>query len=397
MKSVTLPDLSNLKIALVCDWLTEVGGAEKVLLAIHEMFPNAPIYTSQFRAKSAPSEFTGADVRIGWLNIFPRALRKFISPLRYFYFSHLNLNNYDLVISVCNAEAKNIKTGTAMHIAYLQGPPTQYYWGQYDEYIKNPGFGKLNFLARWGLKILVKPLRRTDFKAAQKPNYLLANSTYVADEIKKYYQRDATVLHPNVDTETIVKLVTGVSKKSCTTLRKELFNDEGFFIIAGRQTNWKRVDLAIEACIRLDANLLVAGYGAEHQKLVDLAGQNPRIKFLPCYDGTREIVPYFTIAQTFIFPSFEPFGITPVEALAAGVPVVALARGGALDFVSEGKNGLFFKEQNVDNLMTALQKVSKMKFSGRTIQSSAQKFSKSNFKRNLNNILVQKLAARHDR
>lgn len=388
-------NLSNLKIAIVCDWLTEVGGGEKVLLKLHQMFPRAPIYTSQFCAKSAPKEFCRADVRTGWLNIFPRSFRKFISPFRYLYFSHLNLREYDLIISVNNAEAKNISRKNmkkkAIHFSYLQGPPTQYYWGLYDDYIKNPGFGKLNFLARFGLKILVKPLRKVDFNAAQKPDFLIANSTYVAHEIEKYYKRSADIISPNVDVENIIKLTKNISQKDCKKLRQELFNGEEFFIITGRQVSWKRVDLAVQACAKTQRNLLIVGYGAEHDNLVKLANGNPRTKFLPRYDGASEIVKYFAAAKAFIFPSLEPFGITPIEALTAGCPLVSLKKGGALDFVIEDKNGVFFAKQNVENLTAAIKKIDKIKFDKKIIQNSAKQFSEANFENNFRAILTKRM------
>ena len=380
----------NLRIALVCDWLTETGGAEKVLLAVHKMFPDAPIYTSQFRPKTTLPEFSDADVRVGWLNIFPRFFRKFISPLRYFYFSHLNLSDYDLVISINNAEAKNVKTGAkTLHISYLQGPPTQYYWGLYDQYLRDPGFGKLNFLARFGLKILVKPLRKIDYKAAQKPDVLLANSNYVAEEIQKYYNRSSEVLSPNVDVENIKELVKKISENDKQRLRQKLFNGQDFFIISGRQNNWKRVDLAVQACVNLGENLLVAGYGADHEKLVAMARDYDNIKFLPRYDGAREITKYFAAARAFIFPSLEPFGITPVEALSAGTPLIAFAKGGSLDFVQEGKNGIFFAEQTVESLSAAIRKIKRMRFDKKTIQQSVAKFSEENFKENMLRIVEQ--------
>ena len=394
-------DFANVKIALVCDWLTEVGGAENVLRAVHEMFPRAPIFTSQFRKKSAPKYFANADIRTGWLNIFPRYFRKFISPLRYFYFAHLNLRDYDLIISINNAEAKNISRKnlkkSALHVSYLQGPPTQYYWGLYDKYIANPGFGKLNFLARFGLKLLVKLLRKIDFAAAQRPDVLLANSTYVKSEIREFYQRDSIVLHPNVDVENIAKLAAKIREKDCQNLCQKLFNGEKFFLVAGRQVAWKRQDLAIKACAKIGANLLLVSGGAEHEKLVKLAAQNPHIKFLPHYDGVREIVQYFAAARAFIFPSLEPFGITPVEALAAGCPVAAFAKGGALDFIRDGENGVFFAGQNVDDVVRALRKINEVKFDKKLIQRSAETFSEANFQQNFHEILTNILAKKHDK
>ena len=130
-----------MKVAIVCDWLTNVGGAEKVLLAIHQMYPEAPIYTSQYNPKGI-DWFKDADVRTGWMQIFPSGLRRFLAPLRQIYFNHLDLSDYDVIFSVTGAEAKSVKKGDAVHFCYCH-VPTQYYWGFYDEYVKNPGFGKL--------------------------------------------------------------------------------------------------------------------------------------------------------------------------------------------------------------------------------------------------------------
>ena len=187
------------RIAIVCDWLTGIGGAEKVVLEVHKLYPDAPIYTSQYDP-SKIDWFKNADVRTGWLQKIPVSLKKFLPVLRAWYFSRLNLSQYDLIISVnFGAESKAVKfRKDAKHICYCNAP-THYYWSRYDEYIKNPGFGGLNPLARLGLKILVGPMRKWDLKVAQRPSVMIANSTHIAAEIKKYYNRDSTVIHPPVD------------------------------------------------------------------------------------------------------------------------------------------------------------------------------------------------------
>src|SRR3990167_6171988 len=165
-----MKDLPKLKIALVCDWLVGIGGAERVVLELHKMFPDAPIYTSQYDSKKI-DWFKGADVRTTWLQRLPSSFKKFLPLFRAWSFSRLDLSNYDLVISAGGAEAKGVKTGpNTTHICYCFAP-THYYWSRYNEYIKHPGFGKLNWLARIGLKVLVGPLRRWDKKAAGRPNY----------------------------------------------------------------------------------------------------------------------------------------------------------------------------------------------------------------------------------
>lgn len=371
-----------MKVAIVVDWLTEVGGAERVLLAIHQLYPNAPIYTSQYRPQRI-DWFKDATVKTGWLNVFPRRLRKFMAPLRVLYFNHLDLTEYDLVISVVNAEAKGIRTASsAVHVAYLQGPPTQYYWGQYKEYLRNPGFGKLNFLARFGLKVLIKPMRRLDREAAKRPSLLIANSNYVASEIKKYYKRDSLVVCPPVDVDSLQK----VKAKPMNP-----FGKADFYIVTGRQVNWKRVDLAVDACTRTGRNLLVIGDGAEHADLVARAAGHQNIKFLPRYDGPAEIKQYLLAARGFIFSSLEPFGIAPVEALACGCPVLALKSGGSLDIIENGVNGAFFESQTVDSLIKGLEQFEQMWFSGKAVEKSVEKFDVKQFKRQFKNVIDMEL------
>ena len=186
------------KIALVCDWLTTPGGAEKVLLTLHHLYPTAPIYTSQYSRKGI-NWFDDADVRTGWLQIFPKSLRKFLGPLRQLYFSHLDLSAYDLVISVTGAEAKSVRTRPqATHLCYCH-VSTQYYWQMYDQYVKNPGFGLFNPLVRFFFKLFVKPLREADFRAAQQPDQFITISDYAREQIRKYYHRDAVIIAPPVD------------------------------------------------------------------------------------------------------------------------------------------------------------------------------------------------------
>ncbi len=385
---------SKPKTAIICDWLTEIGGAEKVLEQVSRMFPEAPIFTSQYRERSAPKYFAKKDIRTGWLNIFPRSLRKFISPLRYIYFNHLNLREFDLIISINNAEAKNIsrknlKPG-ATHISYLQGPPTQYYWGLYDRYIENPGFGKLNFIARFGLKLLVKPLRKIDLSASKKPHFLVANSHYVAREIKKYYGRESEVLWPNVDVKSVQEFAKKVDKKTAKEIRENLFHGEEFFMIAGRQVNWKRMDVAINFAKETGKNLLVIGDGAEHENLLSLAEKFENIKFLPRYNGAADLAKYLIATKAFLFTSLEPFGITPVEALAAGTPVIAFNEGGSRDFVNE-KNGEFFAKQTPKSLANAVEKFEKKKFQEKDISKSTEEFSSANFAKNLEKIINEKV------
>lgn len=400
------------KVALVCDWLTTPGGAEKVLLELHQMYPQAPIYTSQYRPKKI-DWFDDAEVKTGWLQIFPVFLRKMLGPLRQLYFSHLDLSDYDLVISVTGAEAKAVKTKKnldqkeglsshystheqksqeenaqkgnsnqknaenseqkgAFHICYCH-VPTQYYWQFYDRYMENPGFGILNPLFRLGLRVLSKPLRRADYRAARGPDQFVAISSYAARQIRKYYDRSSVVIAPPV---------------AVGNFRPQEVDDRGGFVISCRQVSWKRVDLAIKACLATGNQLTVIGDGPEHNRLRDLADGSFLIKFVP-WLSTERLTEYLCTAEGYIFPSIEPFGIAPVEALAAGCPVVAYGRGGSRDFVEAGKNGIFFGEQTVESLVSALEDFEQYDFDEQIVSATAQKFSPERFRGEIVDLILE--------
>lgn len=349
------------KVAIVCEWLVGIGGAERVVLEVHRMFPDAPIYTSQYDP-SKIDWFNKADVRTGWLQKLPSGLKKFLPVLRAYYFSRLDLSEYDLVIT-CNfgAEAKAVKTKPDAHICICNAP-THYYWSRLEQYLQNPGFSKgFNWLARLGLRALVTPMRRWDYKAAQNPDHMVAISSHIQREIKKYYNRSSEVIHPPVDIERF-KGVKAAERHG--------------FIVAGRQTPYKRIDLAVAACTKLDLPLTVIGDGPDHEKLKQIAG--PTITFTGQLTD-EEIAQEFASAQGFIFPGLDDFGITPVEAMAAGTPIIAYKAGGALDYIIPGKTGEFFTEQTVKNLAGILKKFSSEKYKTSTIKKQAEKFSRQAF------------------
>lgn len=360
--------LNGKKVAIVTDWLTTYGGAEKVVLTVSEIFPEAPIFTSQYSEKEV-DWFSNKQVKTGWLNIFPAKMRKILPVGRVLYFRNLGkkLKNFDVIISICCAESKGLGLSKKqLHISYLQGPPIQYYWGMYDDYVNNPGFGKLSFLVRFFFKILVNPLRKNDFKLAQKPDFLIANSSYSKDEISKYYKRDASVVFPPVEVDKF----------------KLERNKKDYYITTSRQVNWKKLDLAVEAFSKNGKKLVLVGGGAEHQKLVELAGDAKNIEFIPRISDPLELSKIVAEAKGFVFPSLEPFGIAPIEALATGTPVLAFNQGGAQDYIKDGENGVFFNEQSSSAILKAVEKFEKISFDAKKVSESAKKFSKENFKKN---------------
>ena len=412
-----------MKVAIVCDWLTNIGGAEKVLLAVHNLYPKAPIYTSKY-SKKGIDWFDKADVRTGWLQIFPVCFRRLLGPLRQSYFSHLDLSEYDVIISVTGAEAKAVKSGKwlhahgkraanpkGIHISFCH-VPTQYYWQMYDDYVKNPGFGVLNPLVRFFFKLFVKPMRKADFKAAQRPDYYITISDYAKELIGKYYKRESVVIHPPVEVKEFSGANSARAKSFVASSRQPvvtggassfapvvanapqdsalaLFVSGTYYITTSRQVNWKRIDLAVKACLELKRKLMVVGEGPEHARLVKLAEGSDLIEFVPLVDKTR-LAELLAGAKGYLFPSMEPFGIAPVEALAAGCPVIAFGDGGARDYVKERENGLFFRKQTVDSLKKAIVKFEKMKFDKKNIAESVEDYAGERFDREIREFVDEK-------
>ncbi len=412
---------SDKRVALVCDWLTNVGGAEKVLLELHQMFPEAPIYTSKYDP-SGIDWFKDADIRTGkLLQKFPSGLRRILGPLRQRYFSRLDLSEYDLIISVTGAEAKAVKSGKwlfdhgkksanpkGIHISYCH-VPTQYYWQMYKDYIKNPGFGFFNPIIRLLFRIMIRPLRRADRRAAKRPDYFVTISEYAKEMIFKYYKRDAIVVHPPVEVDIFREFSDGAFRarsRSGPSLRAERSSRLGrdlrqipqntirelsnYYITTSRQVNWKRIDLAVRACLMTQRKLLVIGDGPEHKKLVKMAQGTKLIEFLPTMKR-EELAKYLAGAKGYLFPSLEPFGIAPVEALASGVPVIAYKKGGALDYIEEGKNGIFFENQTAKSLAEAILKFEKIKFNRKKIEKSVEKFDVKRFDKEMEKFINEKL------
>lgn len=360
-----------MKVALVCDWLEGIGGGERVVLAFHKIYPDAPIYTSQYNSDNLPM-FKDADVRTTWLQKLPTKLKKFLPPLRAYVFSRLDLSDYDLVISISGAEAKGVKTGPkTTHICYCHSP-TQYYWIRQGEYLKQPGFPfGFNWIARISLKILESPLKRWDKHAAKQPDYIIANSNYTKNNIKRYYKRESKVINPPVDVERF-KLTKNVPRHG--------------LVIAGRQTPYKRIDLAIEAANKLKLPLVVIGNGPDHKRLEKLAKRN--VTFLTNVNDLA-IVEHFQSSLAFLFPNADDFGIVAVEALAAGTPVIAYKRGGALDYINDGKNGIFFDKQSLPQIVKAINKALKKKFNYQDISQTALTYSEDRFKKEVKEYIKQ--------
>jgi len=359
------------RVAIVHDWLIG-GGAERVVFELHKMFPEAPIYTSY--CNDEWRERLDGKVTTGFLQHWPFGkLRKYVGLLRIWWFGHLDLSGYDLVISSSgNGEAFGVKPPkTATHICYCH-TPTHYYWRHYDQYMANPGFGAFNWLARLGLRSLVGPLRRWDYKAAQRVDYFIANSTHIQADIKQYYGRESVVVAPPIDVDRF---------KASMPMK-----DRTAFITVGRQVPAKHTELIVEACTKLGLPLEVIGNGPEHEKLVAIAG--PTVKFFTRLSD-KAVAEHMGCAQAFLFASFDDAGVTPREAMAAGTPVIAYRAGGALDYVVENETGLFFEEQTAEALIAVLKKFNPEKFKPSVVRNKALDSSSEAFRKHIQDFIDQ--------
>ena len=355
------------KVAIVHDWLTNMGGAERVVLALAEAFPGAPIYTSTFAPDKMPA-FKDLDVRTTSLQTRsgPLArLHKFLPTLRVKAFRELDLSDYDVIISSSSAEAKQVRKtrDNQVHICYCH-TPIRYYWSHYDEYKRDPGFGKLNWLVRLAMPVLIPRQRKLDYEAAQNVDVFIANSTETQKRIEKFYKKPSIVLYPTVDTKLF----------SPARERKD------YYVTVGRQVPYKHHDLAVLACSQLDIPLYVFGNGPEHQRLESIASSNVTFYTDRQGDASDENL-YRTLesARGFIFPSEEDFGIVSVEALAAGAPVIGYAKGGTPDIVENGETGVLFAEQSVESIKEAIVKAEKIQFFPSKLNRTARRFDKTLF------------------
>jgi glycosyltransferase involved in cell wall biosynthesis len=335
--------LPGLRAVLVHDWLTGMRGGEKVLEAFCNLFPDAPIHTLlHLKGKVSPL-IESHPIRTSFLQRMPLAAKRYRHYLPLFprAAESLKLPPADLVLSSSHCVAKGVKAPPgATHVSYVH-TPMRYVWDLYEDYF-GPGRGGL---ARWVMPFFRGGLQRWDVRTAASVDHFIANSAHVAQRIKRHYGRDSTVIHPPVEAERFAPVE----------------EPEDYYLVLSALAPYKRVDLAVRACTRLGYRLKVAGTGPEEARLKELAG--PKVEFLG-WQPDEALPELYAKARAFIFPGEEDFGITPLESMASGRPVVAFGKGGALETVmgtggTEGRpaTGRFFYEQSEDALAAALQEV----------------------------------------
>lgn len=372
------------KIAIVCDFLTMMGGAENVILAMHEAFPSAPIYTAIYNEDKLPL-FRELDVRPSSLQKIPKKLRtyyKLFPTMATKAMRKLDLDAFDTIITSSYLHANHItKTRPEQLIISYCHTPARYYWSHYDLYRKDPGYGRLNPLIRPLMPLMVPRQRTLDYQAAQQVDVFIANSTETQTRIKTYYDKPSIVLHPPVD----IKRFSPAEERG------------DHYVTLGRQLPNKRFDLAVEACTALGLPLKVFGNGPLHDKLVAKAGPTVEFysnRFTDASDS--EVEKALNTAKGFVFPSDEDFGIVAVEALAAGAPVIAYDKAGTRDIIQDGVSGVMFSHQTVDDVVRAIKKADKMTFLPSTLARKAKRFERQMFISKLSRI-VQQEYSKHTR
>ncbi|MDA3815624.1 MAG: glycosyltransferase [Patescibacteria group bacterium] len=360
------------KVALVHDFLTSYGGAESVLKELGEIHPNASVYTmlqeDDVLNKFGEKWFSKREIHTSFLQKFPKFIKKrkkFLLPFMTVAPETFNLRDFDLVISSSGAFSKGIivKPKT-IHICYMHSP-MRYAWDWHHNYLEeNKLKGKMKLFTRFVLNYV----RMWDRASAQRPDFLVANSSYTASRIKKYYGRESKVIYPPVKIDDI----------------KPQKENKGYFLVVARLSAYKRIDVIISAFQKLDLPLIIIGEGVERERLEDQIrkGKNSQIKLLG-WKEREDLAILYQNARAFVFAAEEDFGIVATEAMAAGKPVLALNKGGLREIVKEGVSGLFFEEAMMELIADAVRRFINQEkdFNFETIRKEAEKFSTERFRR----------------
>ncbi|MDA3815204.1 MAG: glycosyltransferase [Patescibacteria group bacterium] len=360
-----------MKIAIVHDYLIQYGGAERVLEALCEIWPHAPIYTLIHDSKKVHERFSDKRVKTSFLQNIPftKNNHRIFPPLMMLAIEQFNFDYYDIVISDSSSFAKNIITNpSTLHISYCH-TPMRYAWDDCQYYTQEFGFPKL--LKKF-IPFFMNYIRNWDYIATSSVDSFIANSNFVNGRIKKYYNRSAKTIHPPVEVDNFY-----ISPE-------DQLGD--YFLMVGRMMKYKKMDTVIEAFNKLGLPLKIVSRGPEFKNLKKIAGNNIEFTGRVSEKKLQEI---YSKAQAFIFPQEEDFGIVAIEALASGRPIIAFRSGDIVEHIEEGRSGLFFDNQNKEDIIKAVKKFQKIKFNSNFIRSSALKFNKKYFKNKIKGFVEE--------
>ncbi|HDQ72941.1 MAG TPA: glycosyltransferase family 4 protein [Chloroflexi bacterium] len=359
-----------MRLALLHDWLNQLGGAEDVLETLVSMFPRAPVYTSIYWREGMPAAYRDWDIRPTWMDRLPGIYRHHQAyfPLYPLAFSRLRLTGYDVVLSNKSGFCIGVQAEQALHICYCLAP-TRYVW-DFDAYAAREA---LSPAVRAILRPLVAFLRRWDYGAAQRVDHFVAISSEIQARIRRYYGRESTVIYPPVETDRFEPANT----------------QDDYYLIVSRLIPYKRIDLAVRAFNQLALPLLIAGDGRDREPLEALAG--PNVTFLGRVPD-EDLPDLFARCRAYVLPGLEDFCISPVQAQAAGRPVIAYRAGGALDTVVEGETGVFFHEMTPEALASAVAGFDVDGVDPRACVRNAMRFDASVFKQALSRYIERRVA-----
>ena len=358
------------RVAIVHDWLVNYGGAERVVEELLKIYPEADIFTLVYDEKKMGKIFPKEKVHTSFMQKWPCATKLYTKFLSFMpkAFESFDLSNYKLVICSSSSCAKGVITPPLVpHIAYIH-TPMRYAWDKYFEYKSRSGRITQFFMDKWMPKI-----RLWDYVSSQRIDTLIANSNYISRRIKKYWNRESTVIYPPVNTDRLVP---------------NYKPHEDFFVVFSRFVPYKRIDLAIQACGNLKKKLVVIGSGSQEKSLKKLAAsyRDADITFTGRISD-KEVMDYLQRCRAMIFCAEEDFGIIPVEAQCCGRPVIAFGKGGALETVINGKTGTFFSHATVDSVERAINRFEELEkngaFDADFISQHAKTFSAQRFAREI--------------
>lgn len=358
-----------MKVALVHDHLAQDGGAEKVLKVLQEVFPDAPTYTLVHDRERANPIFKNRDVRTSFIQRLPGGVRHYqwFLPLMPTATEKYDLSDFDVILSSSSAFSKGVITKpNALHICYCH-TPTRYLWSDTHDYVRELKYGRL---IKKIIPLFLTNLRLWDRLTADRVDIFIANSLNVQKRIQKYYRRPSQVIHPPVETSRF-QVVT---------------QPEKYFLTGGRLVYYKRFDITVKAFSKLGIPLKIFGTGPEFENLKSMA--KPNVEFLGPISDTQ-LADAYARCQAFIHPQVEDFGITAVEAMAAGRPVIAYGAGGALETIVEGVTGKFIKEQTWEELADAVIRMQKEQYDPVKIREHALKFDVDVFKKKIADLVAQ--------
>lgn len=362
----SIPDMN---IAIVADWLTNYGGAESVISAFHDIYPDAPIYTTMYKPSKMRELGKLKKIHTTWLSKVPFVKHQWMLGQMPTAIEMMNLDEYDIVLSSCHSVSKGVITKPeTLHISYCH-TPMRYAWETWDLETRLKKFPKFthNYIRK-----KIEEIREWDHCAAQRVDDYLANSSYTASQIKKYYQRESNVIYPPV---------------RCDRFQPTENPSNDYYLAAGRLIPYKKFDLIVETFNQNKKPLKIVGIGPDYKKIKKIAKSN--IEILGEVSN-EELAKLYANCKAFIFPQLEDAGIVPLEAMASGRPVIAYHKGGSLDTVIDGETGIFFGEQKVESINQAIENFEKMNFDAKKIRSHAEQFDIEKFKLKIKNYVEEK-------